>query len=204
MSIRFVPTLVAPHHQPSMPFVHGHLHIGLAWADDPDCTPIRPPDMRHLTRPFVDTCHRAVWSLRGRTTSEDLEPVDTCHGLWAVRSRDGLAASRMMCIQDLIRPWPLEGVVVTCPDPDQLLIVPLEGLGALSAVQGLLRAARLACTDPQGPLSDQLFWCDDQGRWRHVPVSHDGGRVDLGEQPAFYAALERLTAVELVLVAAEA
>ncbi|MFK7929364.1 MAG: hypothetical protein AB8H79_14310 [Myxococcota bacterium] len=198
MSARFVPVLVSPDHYPSMPFVHGHLHVALADAEDPACEPLDDTQAAALPRSFIDTCHRSIWGFRGRCSPLELESEER-RGLWTIRSADGVAASRILCIQDLIRPWPLEGVLIACDDANTLLIAPLEGLSAIAAVRSLLHRPRVK----QG-LSDQLFWADDNGRWRHVSVVHTDHGAEIGDEPSFLAALERLTAVELVAVAAEA
>jgi hypothetical protein len=151
--------------------------------------------------PYAELVQHAVWNLRRLTGPDALIPVDTVPGLWRYAVPDGLASSRVLCLADLLRPWPLEGAVVACPTRDQLLVVPLDGLAALQALHVLVRAN---ARQEGARLSDRVFWVDDDGRWTSLRVRQEGQRLDVEPHPSFVAALERLMAVSLVRVAGEA
>jgi len=177
--------------------------VGLSVADGDALRGVTESELLDWDHAFHHLCDHALLHLRGRMRSHELSPIDTLPGIWQVRSTDGLAASRLLCLSDVLRPWPLEGAVVCCPGPDQLLIVPLEGLVCLPALQALLRRVARARFE-EGTLSDQLFWCDEAGRWHHLPVFHGPDGVDMDPPRALLSALERAAAIDLVGMAAEA
>lgn len=199
-----IPLLVPPGAGPSVPFIDGHLYLGLAVQNLVDLRFVTEDELLAWDHPFVRLCDHAVLGLRGRTDKHHLVPVEGVPGLLQVSTDDGLAASRMLCLEDLVRPWPLEGVMVACPASDQLLVVPLEGVSCIPALRALLRvlADWRVTTDA---LSDQLFWSPDGAGWVHVPVRHrsDGG-ADLLPAPGLVAAMERAVALDLVHESAEA
>ena len=197
-----LPTLLRPGQGPSVPFIDGHLHLGLTLEVQDGSREITEDELLAWDEDFIDLAEHAIMRLRGLIRSNELKPLDTLPGVWQVRTQDGLAASRMVCLSDVMRPWPLEGAVVCCPGPDQLLVVPLEGIACLPALQSLLRRAARARFE-RDVLSHQLFWCDDEGAWHHLRVLHTADGVDLDAPPQLIAALERVAAVDLAPVAAE-
>jgi hypothetical protein len=197
-----VPLLVRPGTAPGLPLVPGHLDVAVATCTPDGLRPLDQAGLDALALPLVDLVHRALWALRRLTDPDDLVPMEALDGLWQVVGPEGTAASRMLCLDELFRPWPTEGVVACCPGSDRLLVVPLDDLAALPALQALLGVAREAHRRPD--LSDQLFWSEDGVSWTALPVRHDQDRVDLLDAPAFVAAVERMMAVELVSEPAEA
>lgn len=197
-----MPWLMAPGDVPSIPFLEGLLHIGLLVRDQDGLRVATESELLEWDIPFVALCDHAVLQLRGATSWNQLVPVETLPGVFRVHAPDGLSASRLLCLDALLAPWPLEGAIVAVPDPRTLLVAPLEGLRAVPAVQALLRRAAAAHGDAS--LSDQLYWCDGAGEWSHLPVAYRETGVDLFPTAALIAALERATALDLVGVAAEA
>ena len=94
-------------------------------------------------------------------------PVETVPGLRIAWAPDGLAASRALILRDLFDPFPLEGVIVALPAPDQLLCVALE------------------------PLTDQVFWCEGQ-TLHTVPIRRTEDEVVANPPPELLQAFERL------------
>lgn len=184
-----------------IPLVPEHLGISLVTLGPAGPRAIEDDALLAWDRPFIELVHHAIWNLR-RGNSATLVPLDTLPGLWSVSCSEGVAASHLLHLEDLLRPWPLEGVVAACPRPDQLLLVPLDGLHALPALQALLRV--VSDTAHAGGLSDQLYWSAEGDGWELLPVEHGADRVDLDPSPAFVAALERMMAVDMVPQAAEA
>lgn len=198
-----VPLLVRPDTAPSLPLVPGHLHIALGTSDGRRVRPVPVEDLAAWGEPFAELLGRSAWNLRARSDDRLLEPLDALEGLWQVNAADGVAASRMLCLADILWPMPAEGVVVACPRPDQLLVVPLDGVAAVPALQALLRIAAEA-SHASDTLSDQLFWSLDGQDWEVLPVRHRTDGVDLDPSGRFLAALERMIAVDLVPEPAEA
>jgi len=186
----------------SRELVRGHLYLTLAKeldgtyvaADsrDLDGTGMAPDDMFKL----------AMSLMRQTTARADFHPVDTLPGLQLLIAQDGLAASRMVLVPELV-PGALGGVVVAVPAADQLLIVPLTSASALDALQVLASALSHALDTAEQPLSDQLFWFDGH-RWVPLPVVHGESEITVVPPPSFVGAMNRLASIDLVRVAAEA
>lgn len=198
-----VPLLVRPDVTPSIPLVAGHLHLALGTFDGHSVRAITPDHLMAWGEPFTALLGRGAWNLRARTDTRLLEPLDALEGLWQIDAADGVAASRMICLADALCPLPAEGVVIACPRPDQLLVVPLDGVAALPALQALLRVVAEA-SHASEHLSDQLFWSLDGTTWEVLPVHHGEQGVDMDPSGCFLAALERMIAVDLVPAPAEA
>ena len=195
-----LPVVHMPDGGPCIPFVDGHLYLGLAVEQDGVRRSVTDDELLTWDRPFTRLCDHAILRLRGRLSTAELRAVDTLPGLLCLHTHDGLATSRMLCLADLLPSWPLEGVLVAATDEDELLVLPLEGLTALTGLPSILRALTVA---PR-PVSDQLFWCDTDGEWHHVPVVYRTDGVDIDPDLPLMRALERAAIVDLVGVAAEA
>ncbi len=198
-----IPLIIPPGEGPSVPYVEGFLHLGLGVEGAITHRFVTEDELLDWDHPFVNLCEHAIESLRGRTTSLDLASWPGIPGLWQVKTRDGLAATRLLCMDELFDMWPSEGFVVACPSPDRLLVVPLEGVTSIMAIRGLMRI--LAQPD-RVTLSDQLFWlrtADDE--WQHVPVRWraDGG-LDLQPGSGLVAAIERTIACDWITAPAYA
>jgi hypothetical protein len=185
----------------SRPLVEGHLYETVAVVgDDGTCSPLTLA----MATAGPDVLLASVSSrVRRSTAPADLLPVDTLPGLLVLVSDDGLAASRMRWLPDLVRPMPLGGLVVAVPGPDQLLCVPMHSAGSIDALQILASALGHAATHRAEVLSDQLFWCDGE-RWIPVPVQHGTEDITVLPPPAFVATVNRLAAMDLVQLAGEA
>jgi len=141
--------------------------------------------------------------VRRSTAPTDVLPVDTLPGLFVLVADDGLAASRMCMLPELIRPAPLGGLVVAVPGPDQLMCVPMHSAGSIDALQILASALGHAATHREYVLSDQLFWFDGE-LWIPVPVQYGDADITVLPPPGFVATVNRLAAMDLVQLAGEA
>jgi hypothetical protein len=181
--------------------VEGHLYESVAVVgEDGSVTPLTASA---LTAPAEVLLASVGDRVRRVTSPSDLLPVDTLPGLFVLVSDDGLAASRMRMVPDLVEPSPLGGVVVAVPGPDQLLCVPMHSAGAIDALQILASALGHAATHREYILSDQLFWFDGE-RWTFVPVQYGDEDITVLPPPGFVATVNRLAAMDLVQLAGEA
>lgn len=187
----------------SREFVRGHLYLAVALDGEGTFTPLVQGDLDSLGL-SADEAFHVAWDLLKRTTAaSDLRPVDTLPGLHFLVAGDGLAASRMALLPDLVDALPLGGFVAAVPGPDQLLCVPLDSARALDALQVLASALGHAANATDNPLSDQMFWFDGQ-RWIPVAVHHGNEDITVLPPAAFVRTMNHLAAMDLVSVAGEA
>ena len=185
----------------SRPLVDGHLYESVAVVrDDGSLTPLTRSELPDASESLLASVTDRV---RRTTAPGDLLPVDTLPGLFVLVSDDGLAASRMSVLPDLLRPLPLGGLVVAVPGPDQLMCVPMQSAGSIDALQILASALGHASTHRDYVLSDQLFWFDGE-LWSPVPVQYGSEDITVLPPPAFVATVNRLAAMDLVQLAGEA
>jgi hypothetical protein len=186
--------------------VDGHLHESLAWEEEGSLTPVTFADLApggRFPASEEDLLEAVSAHVRRATAAVDLRPVDTLPGLFLLVCADGLAASRMRMLPELFARYPLGGLVVAVPGPDQLLCVPMHSAGSIDALQILASALGHAATHRDYVLSDQLFWHDGE-RWTTVPVQHGDEDITVLPPPAFVATVNRLAAMDLVQLAGEA
>jgi hypothetical protein len=185
----------------SRPLVEGHLYESVAAvAEDGTLTPLTRSEMTGTPDQLLEAVSARV---RRVSAPADLLPVDTLPGLFVLVSDDGLAASRMRVVPDLVRPSPLGGLVVAVPGPDQLMCVPMHSAGSIDALQILASALGHAATHRPFVLSDQLFWFDGE-LWIPVPVQYGAEDITVLPPAAFVATVNRLAAMDLVQLAGEA
>jgi hypothetical protein len=188
----------------SRELVRGHLYVSVAApGEDGRCVPLTDAEIALSPLSRGELMDLAMSDLRRTATRADLRPVDTLPGLYFYVARDGLAASRMALLEDLIDTSGLGGAVVAVPTPDQLLCVPLDSAHALDTLQVLASALGHALEVSDDPLSDQLFWFDGT-RWIPLAVIHGEEEVTVLPTPAFVRTMNRLAAMDLVRVAGEA
>ena len=187
----------------SRELVRGHLHLAVAQEVDGTYVMSTEADLESSGLDADTTWNLAMSMLRQTTSRSDLRPVDTLPGLMILLSDDGLAASRMVLLPDLIGSAALGGMVVAVPSPDQLLCVPLGSARALDALQVMASALGHALEVLEQPLSDQLFWYDGN-RWLPLTVIHGEDEVTVMPPPGFVRTMNRLAAMDLVRVAGEA
>lgn len=187
----------------SRELVRGHLHLAVAQEVDGSYVMLTAADLVATGLDADETYELALSMLRQTTSRADVRPVDTLPGLMLVLSQDGLAASRMALLPELLGKAALGGVVVAVPSPDQLLCVPLESARALDALQVMASALAHALDSLENPLSDQLFWYDGL-RWIPLTVIHGEDEVTVMPPPGFVRTMNRLASMDLVRVAGEA
>lgn len=183
--------------------VRGQLYASIASTEGDRPIPLTEEQFTRSTLSPDALFELAMSDLRRTTARADLRPVDTLAGLYFYVARDGLAASRMMVISDLIDRGSIGGAVVAVPSPDQLLCVPLDSAHALDTLQFLASALGHALDAVDEPLSDQLFWFDGS-RWIPLAVIHGEEEVTVLPTPGFVRTMNRLAAMDLVRVAGEA
>ena len=127
--------------------------------------------------------------------------VGICHG--GVSAADGLAASRIALVPELLGKEALGGFVVAVPSQSQLLCVPLKSARSLDALQILASALGHALTTSDEVLSDQLYWYDGS-KWTPITVVHSREEVTVLPPPSFVRTMNRLAAMDLVRIAGEA
>ena len=183
--------------------VPGHLHAAIALDHDGVPVPITTGELSLLGVTRTEAWELACANLRERSEPDDLRPVDTLPGLRFLKASDGLAASRFVLLDELLRPMPLGGVVVAVPEVSQLLCVPLDSARAIDGLQALASAVgHLEATRPY-LLSDQLFWFDGK-IWRPIPVHHGDEDITVLPPPAFLQMMSHLASMDWVQVAGEA
>ncbi|MEQ1500745.1 MAG: hypothetical protein ABMB14_00875 [Myxococcota bacterium] len=187
----------------SRELVRGHLYLSVATERDGGLAPLTALEVEASGLPPDDLFGLAMSALRRTTSKADLRPVDTLPGLQFLVAGDGLAASRMVILPELLGPVALGGAVVAVPAPDQLLCVPLSSARALDTLQVLASALGHALDATDHPLSDQLFWYDG-ARWVPLAVIHGDEEVTVLPTPGFVRTMNRLAAIDLVTVTGEA
>lgn len=199
----FLPRLVRPGDQPSVEIVAGHLSVGLTVEEGMVVRPVTAEDLEAWSTTVEALLPLALRRLREESPEASWQTVHSVPGMRLFLSGDGQSASRMLIIDHLVQTWPLGGVIVACPSPDQFLCVPLDTVEDLDALNVMATATRFAHQVSRHPLSDQVFWHDGE-RWHHLEVRHAEDSVEIDPPSAFLETIGRLAAVDLVPVAAEA
>ena len=198
------PSLLPPGDPASVELVPGHLSVGLTVeASDEDVRPVGEGDLASWKTSIEALMPLALEQLKVESPKPRWQAVSSVPGMRLFLSGDGQSATRMLIIDHLMQSWPLGGVIVACPSPDQFLCIPLDTVEDLDALNVLATATRFAHQVARNPLSDQVFWCDGH-RWHHLAVRHGDNHVEIDPPPAFLETVGRLAAVDLVGAAAEA
>jgi hypothetical protein len=188
----------------SRELVRGHLYLSVAQEIDGSYVSLTAADVANSGLGTDAMFDLGMSMMRQTTSRADLHPVDTLPGLMLLLSQDGLAASRMALLPELLgTTHALGGIVVAVPSPDQLLCVPLHSARSLDALQVLASALGHALESLDNPLSDQLFWYDGT-RWLPLTVIHGEDEVTVMPPPGFVRTMNRLASMDLVRVAGEA
>jgi hypothetical protein len=198
-----LPKLKRPDGTPGLTLIPDQLQVGIVLAAFDDEVPITGDDLEAWGVTFDEAYAAALSNLRGRSSRNQLQDVDTVPGMAMYLPGRTDAASRALILDDLLEHFPAEGVLFAAPTTDQLLIVPLYDMDSLSAIRVLVTATHLATQNCTWPLSNQLFWTDGT-EITHIQVVHETDNVDILAPPEFLAAVERLASMSLVAVAGEA
>jgi hypothetical protein len=183
--------------------VSGNLYATVGLQQGEHVVPIRGPDLEVLESTPVELWRRAEGLLRRTTKPSDLLPVDTLPGLFFLTAGDGLAATRLMLLPELLAPLPFGGLLAAVPTPSQLYVVPLASSAGLDGLQTLAITASHAHETAEEPLSPNLFWYDG-ARWTTLRVGSHGEDLTVHPPRGFLEAMNRLAAMDFVRVAAEA
>jgi len=200
---QLLPRIQLPGDEFALSLIPDQLDVAVCWTDETGIHSVTAEMLTEWNLSLEDTLQLAVWNLRRLTHQSQWEAIPTVNGLYGYNALDGLSASRMLCLDTLLRPWPMEGVLISAPTPNQLLVVPLTDIEALNALRVLVLAGDTAVRVGTNPLSNQVFWFDG-AQWEIITVEHMDESVELHPSPRFVEALERLTAITLVSAAAEA
>ena len=179
------------------------LYVAVGFKSHEGLTRVTQEHLQFWDTHFHVVLEISQWNLRRKTPANGWTDIVTVDGLSAYVAKDGLSSSRVLCLQDLVRPWPFEGVLIAMPTRDQLLVLPLDRLDVLQSMRIMVLAGDTARENGTHPLSDQLFWFDGE-QWEWIQVSHLRNQIEIQPSGRFMDALERITAVNLVPVAAEA
>src|SRR5262245_21187534 len=98
----------------SRELVSGHLYLTLAKEEDGTYIAADSDDVTDSGMPADDMFTLPMSILRQPTARADVHPVDTLPGLHLLIAEDGLAASRMVLVPELVD-GSLGGVVVAVP-----------------------------------------------------------------------------------------
>jgi hypothetical protein len=183
--------------------VPGQLDIGLV-TDGPDG--VRSVEARDLRRWAVapeELMPLALDNLRVRSSIASWYPLRAVPGMLVYLAGDGHAAARLLLLKELLHPWPLGGVLVSVPTPDQLLVVPMDDLDNLAAFHVLVQSSHLAHQLGREPVTDQVFWFDGD-TWSHVTVNHLEDTVEVVPPPRFLRMVEHLASLKMTPVEGEA
>jgi len=183
--------------------VRGQLYAAVALDHGGGVVPINANDLEVLQKTPSEALGLAFSLLTRTSAPGDVRPVDTLPGLNFVVAGDGLAASRLLLLPQLLDPMPLGGVIAAVPGPDQLLCVPLESARGLDALQALASALGHAVASRDDVLSDQLFWCDGHS-WCPLAVQHGEEDITVVPPPRFVRMMNQLAAMDMVQCAGEA
>ena len=183
--------------------VPGQLAVGLFLDTVEGARAIDKRDVKRWALSPEALMSTAVDNLRLRSSMESWYPLRAVPGMQVYLAGDGNAASRLLLIRELIKPWPLGGVLASVPTPDQLLVVPMDDLDHLATVQVLVQSGYLAHSLGSEPVIDQVFWHDGV-RWHHVQVNHLEDTVEVLPPPGFLKMVERLASLQLAQRVGEA
>lgn len=198
------PVLCGPDEQPSLPLVDGLLHVGLTVDEGTSLRRVTAEDLTSWNATIEQLVPIAMERLASESRKSDWLGVDTVPGMALYQSGDGQSSSRMLVLDRLVDDWPLAGVVVVVPSPDQLIAVPLAEMDDLDALNVMVTAARIVFdNEGEAGLTDQAFWTDGSS-WHHVRVEHDGDHTQVFLPPLAQAGVARLAAMGLVATAGEA
>lgn len=182
--------------------VPGCLYFGVYWQGPQGLQRVTSSALEQWNQSFGTIIEIAKWNLRRKTPASGWTEIDTIGGLHTYFAKDGLASSRALCLEDLIRPWPFEGVLVSCPTRDQFYVLPLNYSEVLQAMRIMVVAGNVSRQEGAVPLSNQLYWYDGT-RWEQIQITHREDQIEIQPSSRFMDALERITAVNM-MTAAEA
>ena len=187
----------------SAELIPDQLYVAVGWISHEGITRVTQSHLQTWDTQFHVVLEISQWNLRRKTPAQGWTDIVTVEGLSAYVAKEGLSSSRVLCLQDLVRPWPFEGVLVAMPTRDQLLVLPLDRLDVLQSMRIMVLAGDTARENGTHPLSDQLFWFDGE-QWEWIQVRHVHNQIEIQPSSRFMDALERITAINLVPFAAEA
>ncbi len=193
---RILPHIQRPGAGPGIELVPGQISVGLILDGPAGSRVVGYRDMSDWRSSPETLVPMAVENLRLRSSQEGWYPLRAVPGMQVYLAGDGHAASRLLLLRELIDPWPLGGVLVAVPTPDQLLAVPLDTLENLALVQVLVQSGQLAHSLGHEPVSDQVFW-HDGAQYAHVQVTHGEDTVEVMPPPGFLRMIEKLASLQL-------
>lgn len=183
--------------------VPGNLYATVGLQQGEHVVPLRGPDLEVLESTPVEAWRRAEGLMRRTTKANDLIAVDTLPGLFLLASGDGLAASRLLLLPELLAPVPFGGILAAVPTTSQLFVAPMSSSAGLDALQTLAITAVHAHQSAEQPLTPNLFWYDG-ATWHVLRVGEVGEDITVHPPRAFLEAMNRLAAMDFVRAAGEA
>ena len=162
----------------SAELIPDQLYVAVGYSSHEGLTRVTQELLETWGTQFHVVLEISQWNLRRKTPAHGWTDIVTVDGLNAYVAKDGLSSSRVLCLQDLVRPWPFEGVLVAMPTRDQLLVLPLDRLDVLQSMRIMVLAGDTARENGTHPLSDQLFWFDGE-QWEWVQISHLKNQIEI-------------------------
>ncbi|MFT6142952.1 MAG: hypothetical protein ACJAZO_000299 [Myxococcota bacterium] len=103
----------------------------------------------------------------------------------------GDAASHLLCLRDLIQPFPAGGALVVVPSRSQLMALPLTDISSVGWLDVLTQAGRQSYQRARHPISPDVYWVDGSQYERFEQTNADGELI-LHPPLAFRAVVQRL------------
>lgn len=103
----------------------------------------------------------------------------------------GDAASHLLCLRDLIQPFPPSGALVVVPSRTQLMVLPLVDISSVGWFDVLAHAGREAYLRANDPISPDLYWVDGATYERFEQTSTNGD-LEVHPPTAFRSIVQRL------------
>lgn len=200
---QLLPRVARPGGLPGYDLVPGQLSVGLVVDSPGGVHTVDERDLSRWSASQESLAAQALDNLRQRSSTDNWYSLRAVPGMLVYLAGDGHAAARLLLLKELLNPWPLGGVLVSVPTPDQLLVVPLDDLEHLSTVQVLVQSGQLAHSLGREPVTDQLFWFDGE-KFAHMVVNHSEDAVEVLPPPGFLAMVEKLASLGMTAQPGEA
>ncbi len=108
-----------------------------------------------------------------------------------ITDTSGDAASHLLCLRDLIQPFPATGALVVVPSRSQLMVLPLTDISSVGWLDVLAQAGRENYLRASDPISPDLYWVDG-AQYQRFEQTNTNGEMVLHPPEAFRLVVQRL------------
>jgi hypothetical protein len=108
-----------------------------------------------------------------------------------ITDTSGDAASHLLCLRDLIQPFPPCGALVVVPARSQMMVLPLIDVSSVGWLDVLAQAGRQNYLRASDPISPDVYWVDGS-RYERFEQTHMNGETVLHPPLAFREVVQRL------------